>query len=517
MLSLMNETAGHQTSIYRANPAWSLLGIVVGTIVATVVVPEFGLAEMGSLRVSGIALSLGLLAGVAAAGLRDPAALFRAEHLLMFGLVYWVVLDAIQGGYELEGVSREALVSSMLGIGIFAASLWVGSCLTWLFIPLRPASRLPINELGPRFLFWAAIVSFILGGMRVWVGCQLSPSCIADSFDVSRAGGASWMPRGGVGNWDTVLQNLRYFGYLTLPFAVALYRLRQRLGWGLLLVICLGLVNFIFSVSGGNRRSGGTIVGATMLTWILLHPRINFKHLLILSGVTAALLLFLQAVVLWRHTGFERSFEQGKPLFSKERPGIIVDRNLFWMGQVMTVVPDRHPHTGTTGIVAIISAPVPRSIFPSKPIGRGINLTSLIGYRSSATFSWTCSAVGDLYLIGGFFAIIVGGLIYGLLANLCSRLLLWPSRFTGRLLFAVSVMALFVGLRVLSEVVLTGVAFLCLWGLFTLRRMLISRRDSDAVHARGSHPSHALAGVGESLAAPVAGQGFAGLDRPNTQ
>ncbi|MEK6805793.1 MAG: O-antigen polymerase [Pseudomonadota bacterium] len=484
-------SSGRSTDSYRAFPGWSLIGIVAGTLAATVAIPEFELAAMGSLRVSGIALSLGLLLGVVTAGFRSPAALFRAEHLLMFGLVYWVVLDAVQGGYELEGASREALVGSMASIGLFAAFLWIGSVLTWLIIPLHPPARLPINDLGPRFLFCAGIVCFVLGGMRVWVGCSLSPACIADSFDVSRAGRAAWMPEGGIGNWDTVLQNLRYFGYLTLPFAVALHRLQRRFGWPVLLLISFGLINLILSTAGGNRRSTGTIVGATALTWILLHPKISLRHLLILSGVAAALLLFLQAVVLWRHSGFERSFEAGKPIFSEERPGIIVDRNLYWLGQVLTMVPDYHPYIGSTGIVAIVSAPIPRSLFPSKPINRGIDLVTFTGQQGNKGFTWTCSAVGDLYLIGGYAAIIIGGLVYGLLANLCSRLLWWPSRLTGRLLFAVSAMALFVGLRDLSEIVLTGVAFLCLWGLFFAREKLLPRGRSSPAPVGSSESSQA--------------------------
>ena len=476
----MNDAAAlspRNVAPYATLPAWSILGVVSGYALAWTAIPRDAWWEAGALALPALLLSLGLLAGIAAAALRSSGALFRTEHILIFGLVYWVLLDPIQGSYSLFSVSEDGVQRSFLGIALFALFLWLGSTLmTAIRTLLREQVPGPGLDVGPRFLFGAACLCFLLGVLRILIGCQLVPGCIADYYFAPRFQGVQgWL--GTFGDFDTLLIQIRFFGYLVLPIAAALYFVERRASWRVVIAVILGLAFLLLLIKGGGRRGVGTCLGATILVWILLREHISWRHLLMLGAAAVGLLLIMQAMLVWRTTGTLTAITQGESLEVKDRAGVIaVDKNFRILSQITTVIPERQAHTGVNGVVYMLTIFIPRSIFPGKPAGRGVDLMTLIDKKERPGWSWTCSSVCDLYLIGGNLAIAIGGMLYGFAANLTSRLLVRPPSVRSRLLFGILTMTLFVGLRSLHEVVSTGLAVLALWGVFGLRGMVVSRR-----------------------------------------
>ena len=128
---------------------------------------------------------------------------------------------------------------------------------------------------------------------------------------------------------------------------------------------------------------------------------------------------------------------------------------------------------GWDGVVYALGYPIPRSIWPGKPVMHGLDLPRYLGREYAPGFSWNCTSVCDLYLIGGGTVVALGGLFYGLLANFASRLLYRPVTVRSRLLYAVIVMALFLTLRALWEFTAQGMTVVALWGLLAAHALLL--------------------------------------------
>lgn len=445
-------------SSWSLRPAWALLGVAAGTTMAILLVPAVDYWHAGMLVGSALAMAAGLLFGPVLSGLRHPGTAFRTEHVLMLGLVYWVLLDVFQSSYRLWDVSAATVQAVFLYTGLFAGFLWLGSAIASVVVRPSPARAEP--DIGPQFLFWSGVACFACGFAQPTVTCGFDPGCLWRAFWAPRFD-VPWFSGPGVKGLNTLLQNLKYFGYLTLPILVALRHAEGRTSWRVVVLAPLTLLFLALLLRDGGRKELGSVLGAGMLTWILLRPRLRWRHFAFVAGAIAGVLLLLQVMVTWRSVGVARIFEEDTA--PKQYRGITVDWNFDWMAHLMQTVPERAPHTGWTGVVYIVGYPIPRSVWPGKPVMRGIDLPKQLGRSYAPGFSWNCTAICDFYLIGGGLIVAVGGFLYGMAANFVSRLLFRPPSVPSRLLFAVATMTLFLALRTAWELVAQGVTVLAVW------------------------------------------------------
>lgn len=461
----------------RGVEMWPILGLASLALfwpISVALIPAEGYDIQGGLVVSGWIMTLGLLLPHLWAAIHRPSALVRPEMLLVLGVFYWVVLDAVQAAYDFRGISQLAVIRAFHGVGIFAAGIWLG-CFGARYIPGRLSSRALREQWSASFLFYVGIICFFLGMARVLLSCSFSPSCFVDSFFVERKAAAWYVSN--LGNFDTLLHHFRLFGFLVPPLLVALYHTQnRRVTWRqVVLGICAVLV-LALMIREGGRRAVGMVVIASGLVWLFLHARIERRHLIQLGLCFCVLLLLMQAMVAWRYYGIATALVEGRSLEHRSRSGLIVDTNLRMLGHITQLVPDRFGYTGGTGIYAVLVAPFPKSIVKNKPAHRGFNLPRAIGMRVGPKYTWTCSAIGDLYLIGGFFAIFVGGLMFGAAVQFCGRLLDLRPSVGNRLVYGVTVMVLFLGLRALHDIVLFGLALGAIWAIMQMRKV---RLNSD--------------------------------------
>jgi hypothetical protein len=465
--------AGAAPASFAVRPAVGLLGVAAGTLAAVVLVPESEHYARGALVPSALVLAVGLLAGPVASGLRHPAAVFRLEHLLLFGLVYWLLLDALQTLVQLRDVSRGSVQGVFLYAGLFAAGLWVGSAAASFASPgrRRPA---PAPDVSAGFLFGAGVLCFVFGFAQSFLTCSASPVCVVEALFAPRFQ-VPWYAGPGIKGLNQVLAYLKYFGYLLPAIVVALYLTEGRLTRRTAVLAPLAFAFLLLLLRDGGRRELGSVLGAAMLTWLLLRPRPTARHFAALLGGAAGLLLLLQLMVSWRDVGVARILDE-RPA-PKSYGAVVVDWNFDWMAHAIEVVPERAPHVGWNGIVYVLGYPIPRSLWPAKPPLHGIDLPAYLGRQYGRGFSWNCSVVCDLYLIGGALAVSLGGMLYGALANGASRLLFEPPSARTRLLYAVIAMALFLTLRTLIEFMAQGMTVLAFWGLLQARLVLLRLRS----------------------------------------
>ena len=279
---------------WPASPGRALAGLAtvgVATPLAIMCVPADH-TPAGALFLPAAILTVGLLAVPAVAVFRQPLALFRADHLLMAGLVYWLLLDLLIGAYPLDEVGRYGVQAALAAVGLFAAGAWCAGLLRpW---PL-PQAVLRAARLDPRAstLFSVFLACFFLGMLSFAIPCGFDPFVMFSGLSGDRWS-APWS-RDQLGGWGAFGEHLSYFGYLLPSLTVLLaHRRGQWLHPNVIVAAILSLVMGVFLAHGGSRRIIGVIFGSGLICWALLRARGTLRMVAILGGFCVLLLLAME-------------------------------------------------------------------------------------------------------------------------------------------------------------------------------------------------------------------------------
>jgi hypothetical protein len=457
-------------------PILGLHGAVIGAAAAYYFIPRDYISA-GALFYPALILTVGLLVAPAVAFFANPKSMFRVEHLLMVGLVYWLLLDLLQSAYPMTRVSRSGIENAFLAIGLFAASFW----LACLFRPWR-LPRFIANstrvKIEPDKTFSLLVIFFVLGMFNYAYACGFDFELMFRAA-LAHRWAAPWL-RGEFGGWESFRDHMQYFGYLvpTLTVVLALQR-----GWSnpqVIASVLMSLIIMLFLSQSGNRRIVGVTIGAAILFWMLATPRLSYRRLLGGAAAVAGLLFFLQVMVEYRNVGFFRLWEDDELRYTREY--IHVDDNIRRLAQTIDLIPDRHPYVFEQRLVYTLVRPIPRVFWEGKPSTPGFRLAEALGDRD---VSWSSSVIADWYMMLGFPTIFVGGLLYGRLAGMWSGLLGIRNNLVAFLLYCVGTMAIFASLRQIDELVLQVYPLLA-W--FAIAPLILHRQDVHAQEAYARAP-----------------------------
>lgn len=449
-------------------PRYPVIGIaaaIVTTFAAVNLIPEHPEPE-GALFWPALVLTFGLLVAPAAAALRQPKALLRAEHLVVMAPIYWLLLDLLQGAYSMAGVSTTDIEQAFIAIGGFVCCLWLGS----MGRPWRVPSFIRESvsgELSQSVYFYLVIASFLLGMSKFVVASDLNVIAMFRSLGSGRWD-APWA-RGQLGGWDAFLDHLQYFGYLTSVLTVVVARRAGWRNWRTIISAVLSAIMALFLVQSGSRRVIGVVVGVALIFWILVQDsRLKVKHAVAAMLTMVALLLAMQVMLQYRNVGFTVALSD-PAVAADDTPGneyLHVDDNFYRLCQVIELIPSTHPYVYHGYLLYAVVRPIPRVLWPDKPVDAGFDLTRAVGDRE---VSYSCSVIGELYMSLGFFGIALGGWLYGRFAALVNGMLVQSAGVGVVVIYSIGVMALFSGMRSLLELVLVSyviVAWVVLSRLF---------------------------------------------------
>lgn len=443
----------------RPDYALNLLGIVVGTLAAIGLLP-FDYYEPGGMRLSAICLTLGLLAGPLISGTADLRIWLRAESVMMVGLAYWLLTEPLFPDYPAYQLTRFGVLRAFAYIGLFAAAIQAGS---WLAqrrsLPPPPP---PSADFSASWLFNILLICAALGLLARLIPCGYSPTCVLEGLGGSRFD-SPWS-RGTLGGSGAFVYHLQYFGYLPLPLTVALHHRIGRIDWRVVLGFLLGFLLLLFLIKGGGRRLVGMVAGASLLTWLLLQPRLGLKQFAIGGAAGVGLLALMELMLMFRKSeaGILGSFFSGRA-FEMEplAEGIKVDNNFIFLVKTLDLIPEFRPHTGWEAIIYWIVRPIPRVFWPDKPINPGIDLPWELHQRWGEGFTLTISAIGDWYIAFGLPTILVAALITGFVAARLVHYWFRPS-IRHKVLYSLGLMCLFIGLRSYLELIVMSYPILAL-------------------------------------------------------
>jgi len=455
----------------KAARTWfPLLGVgatIIGTIAAINSIPDDP-QPRGALFWPALCLGLGLLTAPLIGLRKQITSALRTENLLMVGLVYWLLLDLLQGAYPLTGIYYDDVVLAFTAVGLMAAGIWIGTLGVGWPLP-NLVVRVMEEPLSNDGLFLALWASFLLGVFYYAYSSDFDPAVMIAGLGACRFC-APWA-RGALGGSDAFIEHLKYFGY-SLPALTVL--IAHRDGWvrpRAILGIIMSIVIIAFLVQEGGRRVVGVVVGSGLLTWMLLQGRITGK--MVIGGFVAIVIVLfgLEQILHYRSQGFAQSnssLQSLQPSLDDAVDGAVVhvDDNFFRLSQMVRLFPDVQSYVDFQPLFYAAVMPVPRVLWPGKPTDVGYDLAKLL---SAKGVSLTQSIIGELYAMHGLLVVFIGGFVYGRMANMWNKILAMRGNVGKPMIYGLGAMVLFVGLRSLVDLVIMSYGVL---GWLVLAKLL---------------------------------------------
>ena len=436
-----------------------VLAIAIGTLCGLAIIPADA-APAGRLELSATVLATGLLIVPFIEGaLVGVKPALRIRNLLLVGLVYWLMADLIQGLYAIEA-SQEAIEYAFILTGVFGVGIALGGGVRPPGLPvgLRRITQLDVTD---RQIMICAIFCFVIGDFYYVYRANFSPALIIDGLLYRDRWSAPWA-RDALGNWDSFIEQLSYFGYLLPLFTALLYvRSRTFLSAKTAASALLSAGFLAFIIQGGGRTSVGAILGAAIMVGILMTRRpIRPLHLTLVLAIVFAVQVGMNIIVANRGTGFGNVF---LPDWSLAR--VRVDDNFNRLAQTIDFVPRAYPYSGLEFAYFGLVRPIPRVLWPGKPISAGFSVADALGEQETTL---TTSVVGEAYAGYGLPLVLATGIFFGAAARWWERTLDGRVTSGAVILYAFGAMALFTGLRGFVNIVLMSYPILSFWLLATI-------------------------------------------------
>ena len=426
-------------------PGLGICVIIVTTLLAVFLVPE-NPEPAGVLFWPGAVMTLGLLAIPVATFLQYPKSILRGEHLLVLAPIYWLLLDPLQGAYDLEQIWDRTVKLSLIAIGVFTLGVWLASAHRPWRLP-SIVTRSVAYEFQVNALFVVILSAFCLGILRFAIPCNFNPVEMVHYLGEGRWD-APWT-REQLGGWDSFRDVLQYFGYL-LPVLTVL--LAGKTGWfdfRTIVSLILSIIMASFLAQEGGRRIIGAIVGMGLVLWVIKQKRFR-PSVLVMAGLCVAGLLFIMQTMLdLRNEGLAVALDKSSE--TEKHEYLHIDDNFLRLCQIIQIIPREHPHVYLRYPLFIFVRPIPRILWEGKPVDPGFDLPEFLGIPG---VSLSMSVVGEFYLAGGLIAVLLGGWFYGRVAGMAFSLLTGSSTPETYVVYSIFVMSLFVGMRSMLDLVL---------------------------------------------------------------
>lgn len=427
------------------------LAILAGVAVCVFLVPDV-IYEPEDLRWAAIALAIGLALGPLVRALRRPESVLHPTSVLLFALIYWLLLDIMQAMYVPEVHEAQAVRAAFIAVALFAIGICAAALFPLVSLPkaLRETAQ---RQIRARSLFVIGVVAFLIAFLRFAVPSNFDLLRMYEALFQSRWT-APWA-RGAFGGWDAFLDHLAYFGYILPALTVLVLRAEQRVTMRSAALGMFALVITLLLAQGGGRRIVGALVASAGVAWILTARKKGRTLIAALLFGMPALLLYLQFMLFSRVQGIAAA--PNVSIGELMAGGVRVDDNFNRLAQTIEIVPRDAPHIGTEWLLWVLARPIPRVFWPGKPEGLSFDLPQYLGIQGTSLSS---SIVGESYLAFGFLGCLLTGLVFGYIGRWIAPLLKYPANAGAVLLAALSLLALFVGVRSAIEAVLFSYAIL---------------------------------------------------------
>ena len=446
----------------KRGPLVGVLSALIGTFLATVVLFPAQPSPRGALVVPAVVLALSILLVPIVRAIRGSAHTLNAENFVAAGLLLWLLLDLIQGAYDLRGATDHGIRMALAAVGVFAACVWAGTAGPPWPLP-KGLVEVAQRPLDPAQVARIVPVSFFLGMFNFLYSVDFNiPEMFA--YLGAQRWAAPWS-RGALGGWDAFRDQMPYFGYVLPSLTALLIAKRGLFRFQTLMALAMSVIMLLFLSQGGGRRIIGVTVGAALLAWVQTNPGARMRNLLVVCIGGIAMAWTAQLMLNVRTTGYQDFLVRGS-----EYDYLHIDDNFLRLAQIIDMVPGQRPYVYGQQVVFTLVRPVPRVLWPNKPVTPGFDLASEVGLKG---VSLSSSILGEWYISFGWIAVIFGGLLHGALAKTINAL---PRSGAGNpIVYALAVMVLVAGMRSMLDLVIMSYALIAWWGI---NRLMARRADA---------------------------------------
>jgi hypothetical protein len=449
---------------WNLKPGFGFCSIFFSTILAITLIPK-DVQEPGNLRLAATVMALGMMAPFIRALFVSPKSLFHPVPILAASPVYWILMDPIQAAYPLDSIGQDDIILTFLAIGLFSTGVWLG-CIGKAWKLPRIFLATAGVPLSTRALFKIGVLAFGLAFLRFAIPANFDISLMLSTFSANRWN-TPWA-RGSIGGWDAFLDHIGYFGYILPPLAGLLIRNAGLRHWRTVTIAAFAIVIIALYSTDGGRRIIGVMVGSGVVAWFLGAKKPRSRDLLVLAIFGVALLCFMQLMLQYRNVGISAAFA-GDSSALEPPTEFHVDDNFLRLTQVIQIIPAEHDHVGLKWVLWVLDRPIPRVLWPGKPIGMGFDLPAYLGAKG---VSYSISLIGELYVAYGFLGCFVGGIVLGAIARSVAQIFNDGPKPGVIVFFSCALFAFFAGMRSGIELVLMSYGVLAWVGLTWLFRRL---------------------------------------------
>jgi len=285
----------------------------------------------------------------------------------------------------------------------------------------QPFAETMTKPVPPGWLVGILWVSFFLGFLHVLLGVNFDLPRIVEEMLKMRFD-QPW-GRGRLGDWKALINELALLLYLIPPIVGLMFgRMEKYSGTNLLLSFLALAWLLFFGFCAGTR----TVFAAYLITFLIAFtfasPPQRRMQVLIVAGVCGWLMIMATRVMLdMRTVGLKRWLEGDvSNMITRQNSSVFVDDNLLAISVLTQYFPDHNGgrYLGFEIPYLALVRPIPRALWPGKPKGMSISIEDIFqekGVTIAATF------VGEAYMSGGLFAVVIEGLIMGMLATFWNR------------------------------------------------------------------------------------------------
>lgn len=325
-----------------------------------------------------------------------------------------------------------------------------------------PASNAQARSLSPPQMFYLFVACAFVGYLHV---------LLAVNFDIFEAARQMMQPRftqswtrSRIGGLSSLINELGLLIYLLPPLAGAVLaeHRRYRAFQKLIIAAILGFT-FFYGFAGGTRNIILTYLITFGASYLMMQRRLTFASLaavgLPLALASVFVVVYLAQIRTFGLQNWATGVERTERLF--------VDMNLLNVAGLMQAFPSRHDYLGLEIPFNAIVRPIPRFLWPGKPEGLSISIEEVFnveGMTLSATF------IGELWMSGGVFAVILGSLAFGAAAAGWNRVGATAQGNLDQILFASGLFAAGICMRsflgVMPAVLPTLALYLFRWWYF---------------------------------------------------
>src|SRR5581483_3649691 len=293
--------------------------------------------------------------------------------------------------------------------------------------------------------------------------------------------------RQALGDLKGLLHELEMFLFLVPPVAGVILARRKRYGFFSLAYVVVGTAFVLFYGFCSGTRYCFAAYLITLLSGFAFSASREQKKEVIVAGVITTSLMLISTVLMleFRDIGLRAYMMHDYEDFrrpEKSEYSFHVDYNLYAICRIVETFPHRHDYLGSEVPLLALLRPVPRVVWPEKPIGMSLPIEDIIGADG-----WTVAAtfVGEAYMSGGLIAVFLTGCTFGALTRLWNSLASPRNSEFGVLIYASGFFAAAIAMRsmlVLTTALLPSLAG-TVAGFFFIRRSTI-RQMRTPVPAR---------------------------------